>query len=214
MDLQPVCQAVQPLTHSAPGLRWWLGLNAAEQGAWIGGLGAFAAAVAAVGVALLQASWARKQQREVEVRRTRLLAIDLVEVVTRLKSEINAARRIIPDVLQMIANQKIDRELVRMTKLEAVALIPRGLALEQLPQHIGESMAQLASIASSYNQIVKLLDDLDEPLSPEVVKSLLLTFNLRPFLDGVQESLAQTAETLAAYSPALTKVDFRDRGED
>src|ERR1700722_15016677 len=50
MMLDPVCAAGKPLGPSWPSVQWWLSLTAADQGAWISGIGAFSAALAAVWV--------------------------------------------------------------------------------------------------------------------------------------------------------------------
>lgn len=42
------------LGHSWPNLHWWLSLTASDQGAWIAGLGAFAAAAVAVAISVVQ----------------------------------------------------------------------------------------------------------------------------------------------------------------
>ena len=54
-----------PFGHSWPGLHWWLSLSAADQGAWVAGLGAFAAAIAAVGIALWQSSREARKDRAI-----------------------------------------------------------------------------------------------------------------------------------------------------
>jgi len=64
MVLQPICEAAKPLTHSAPGVTWWLGLNAAEQGAWIGGVGSVVAGVGALVAALIALRIAKRESVE------------------------------------------------------------------------------------------------------------------------------------------------------
>jgi len=56
---------VGPHGHSWPSIHWWLSLTAADQGAWISGVGAFAAATAALWIALNDS---RRRDRERESR--------------------------------------------------------------------------------------------------------------------------------------------------
>lgn len=68
MMLDPVCEVVKPLGHSWPSVQWWLSLTAADQGAWISGIGAFAAALAAVWVSGRERR--RRDQERAELART------------------------------------------------------------------------------------------------------------------------------------------------
>lgn len=55
MAMDPSCVAVEVVGHSWPfSLKWWLSLTAADQGAWVAGLGAFVAALVAVGISYMQ----------------------------------------------------------------------------------------------------------------------------------------------------------------
>ncbi|PMQ04214.1 hypothetical protein DyAD56_16115 [Dyella sp. AD56] len=63
MAMDSLCAGVEALAHSAPTVRWWLGLNAVEQGTWFAGIGAFAAAVVALGIALSDAVRRRSASR-------------------------------------------------------------------------------------------------------------------------------------------------------
>ncbi len=213
MDLSPVCEAAKPLVHSAPGLRWWLGLNASEQGAWASGIGAFAAAAAAVYVAVWQYVVTRRDRSADKHRRAKLMAIDMVEIVTRLKADINAARRMLPDIEIMLRKQKVERSTVEFIHLDAADALPRGIALDSLPDDVSESMAQLSAMAFAYNAVVRGTYGLEGDISTQMADNLRETFNLGSFLDGLQESLAQTAAILARYAPNILNVDFRSRGE-
>jgi len=63
MLVEPLCESARALGHSGPTLRWWLSLTASDQGAWVAGMGAFAAAVAAAGIAIWQASADRRRRK-------------------------------------------------------------------------------------------------------------------------------------------------------
>lgn len=63
MMLDPSCPAVHALGHSwGPSPNWWLSLTASDQGAWISGVGALAAAIVALAIALSE-SWRRRSER-------------------------------------------------------------------------------------------------------------------------------------------------------
>ena len=72
MVLDPLCTGAKALGHSWPWEwgHWWISLTAADQGAWISGLGAFAAALAAIGVVLYGRRVAAKERQA----RARLVA--------------------------------------------------------------------------------------------------------------------------------------------
>src|ERR1700748_156866 len=63
MDMDPLCEGGKALGHSWPGLHWWLSLTATDQGTWFAGLGAFAAAIVALGIALSEGRRRKSESR-------------------------------------------------------------------------------------------------------------------------------------------------------
>ena len=67
---------------------WWHSLTAADQGAWVAGLGAFAAALAAVGVVLFSQRVAQKEKRA----RARLVAAYFYMPITQVYAALEVIR--------------------------------------------------------------------------------------------------------------------------
>lgn len=87
-----------PLGHSWPGIHWWLSLTASDQGAWVAGMGALAAAVAAVGISIVQfrRDAARERRIAVAIAPALLgdlkLALESVDAIKQKAIELNNVR--------------------------------------------------------------------------------------------------------------------------
>lgn len=65
----PLCEGARALGHSLPSWHWWLSLTATDQGTWFAGIGAFAAAIVALGIALSD-GFRRRRERKARARLT------------------------------------------------------------------------------------------------------------------------------------------------
>lgn len=81
---------VQPLGHSWPSVHWWLTLTAADQGAWIAGIGALAAAAAAVFIA----GWEGRRRHRERESRGRLVAAYLYTPFVRIHGYLREMERL------------------------------------------------------------------------------------------------------------------------
>src|SRR6202012_4581920 len=83
MQMDPVCEATRALGHSWwPSLHWILSLTAGDQAAWISGLGAFAAAFAAVRVAGAERKTREKQSDDRSKVAASFIYSDVVKLAT------------------------------------------------------------------------------------------------------------------------------------
>lgn len=133
---------VGPLGHSWPGIGWWLSLTAADQGAWISGLGAFAAAFAALHISDKERRRRNSEREEqahicahyittemqrmaefvVQLRRA-LLAIDLTQQHKGYRDQIYAVKNSVAEL--RAAHARIDMKLLLMLPTD----VAKGVAL-------------------------------------------------------------------------------------
>ncbi|RDS80804.1 hypothetical protein DWU98_12670 [Dyella monticola] len=81
MRLEPICAVAEPIGHSWPSIHWWLSLTAADQGAWVSGIGAFAAAFAAVWVSGRERRLRNRERNELARTAARYLYADLLRLL-------------------------------------------------------------------------------------------------------------------------------------
>lgn len=155
MGLGPAA-AAQSLGHSWPGIHWWMSLTAADQGAWISGIGALMAAVAAVGIAL-------HQHRKLEVERERravVTAAYLFSTIGVLKVSLEAARMNLDNALANSGN----RQLVYACFCTAA----RGM-FEARYGRIRTNLSRLADFPTGYGVTLATV--------PTVIEALRSTFD-------------------------------------
>lgn len=104
MALDPLCVSAKVLGHSwGPTGHWWLSLTAADQGAWVSGMGALVASVVAVSVAL-------HQHRKAEIERERravVTAAYLFSTIGLLKTAFQAARTNLENAMANPTNRQL-----------------------------------------------------------------------------------------------------------
>lgn len=199
-----------PHSHSWPTLHWWFSLNAAEQGAWISGIGTLAAAIVAVGIAVYGVRHERKREESLHAHRAKLLAIEVAPVLTPLRAQINRARRTCNAAANFFANDNVDvfRERIYLPDAEN---LPSGLALDNLPMEIAIALAECHLLVTSYNKNVKALPQLDA-LDPESF-ALIESLNFQAMLDQAQRGVAAAASEVVKYVPAFSVIKWLDRGD-
>jgi hypothetical protein len=150
MVFDPVCEAAKALGHSWwPSPHWWLSLTAADQGAWVAGLGAFAAAFAALWISDQDRRRRNREQIDradicahyvivdlqriadsiVRLRRA-LLAIDLAKQHLGFANEIYSIEQCVQEINTVRARIDMNLLLMLPNKVgQSVALAIGGLPL-------------------------------------------------------------------------------------
>lgn len=149
MAMEPLCASAKALGHSWPSIHWWLSLNAADQGAWVAGLGAFAAAFAALWISdqdRRRRKWEQSDRADVcahyvtidlqrladsivRLRRA-LLSIDLSKQHSGFAREIYSIEQCVEDITRVRARIDINLMLILPTKVgQQVALAIGSLPL-------------------------------------------------------------------------------------
>jgi len=208
MIIDPICEPHKALGYSWwpwEWPHWWLSLTASDQGAWAAGIGALAAAGAALLVWWLSYSTARAEALRRQTQRAKLLAIETAQFLVPLNQEIKAARYAAenPFLYFGAGNASL---LPKALQLTSADFLPNGLALEYLPPDLALRMAELAFFTGSYNRVVrelKIMDDADS----ETIRSFEKLDLISP-LDQCQAALDKVAEDLSEYIPALATMDF------
>lgn len=165
MKLEPLCEGAKVLGHSGPTLHWWLSLTAADQGAWVAGLGAFAAAFVAVVLS-------RKEERRRDGQhalRGRLTAAYLYVPFRRIQNFVSAisthatnvasvlpgeaSKNILADVQMLeIACAKIRPLRERFSLTEAAYLeLQIATALAMVVSEIDQLMDVIAATATAFH---------------------------------------------------------------
>lgn len=144
MDLNPLCEGARALGHSAPGLKWWLSLTAADQGAWIAGIGASAAALAALYISGQERRRRTSQSRDVARLGASYMVTDLqrlVVFVAKLKKNLRELAASPPpdgDPAHGKAIETIKRSLEEISPILNRIGLDR---LSMLPPKVGANLA-------------------------------------------------------------------------
>lgn len=166
---------ILPPGHSWPSAHWWLSLSAADQGAWVSGLGAFAAAVVAVALAGAEGRRRKKERRD----RARLVAAYLFSPIFQIQqlavrlakhcrhySGVLAGKASIdvhPDAITLLAICDALPPLLKTFSLVDAAFLP-GKIGENLAVAIMNINMAMDSVKSS----VDLYIDADTHFDPDV----------------------------------------------
>ncbi len=158
LDLQPICEATKPLTHSAPALHWWLGLNAAEQGAWIGGIGGVIAAVGAFAAALVALKISKRDAMERQTTREAdrsarayVLAAYILTDVERIAHRARMAAALVPDegVGGDLPANVGPRMVSELQEMDASRIVANLMHLSDFPQAISGALATAPAIVDA-----------------------------------------------------------------
>ncbi|MDR3445943.1 hypothetical protein [Dyella sp.] len=141
MDLSPVCDSARAVGYSGPSLHWWLSLTATDQGTWFAGLGAFAAAVVALGIALSDGR-RRGNERQRDGRAlAAYLATEIYSVYHTLGKAIAYIERFLSHQDNALANELMAFARDINADLVGSAMEAKVDQFGKLPSDIGEELA-------------------------------------------------------------------------
>lgn len=141
MLIEPMAEGCKGLGHSWPSVHWWLSLAAADQGAWIAGLGAFAAAV----VALVISDKDRRRRERERGAKARICAAYITTDMQRLSDFVVRLRKNLQsiDIANQAQGYAIQIFAIEQSLVEVRAVLERVdlKLLLMLPPKIGEGLA-------------------------------------------------------------------------
>jgi hypothetical protein len=170
MDMTSVCEAAKPLAHSTPSIRWWLGLNAAEQGAWVSGVGSFAAAAVAL-VLSLGDQFRRRSDRRARSRVTALYMTPELMRISHFLIEMHTQLldlTMLPTRNDIFASRKLEnvdtcitqvRAALKRIDLEMVAPLP-----DEIAEPLASGLGGLEFVCDNAESAIKLINT---PVDPD-----------------------------------------------
>ncbi|MGC1551115.1 MAG: hypothetical protein WA777_21535 [Rhodanobacter sp.] len=171
------------------------------------GAATFLAVCVAIFIPMWQTRRLRKERLGREARAAQILAIELADVLLRLRRDMIERRPLV----QLAMDGKLDgapANFVNGAKLWGAADLPHGADLQGLPYPIAPSIAALRSNLSMYNESVEraLAFVAEIALHESVAKT-----KVPGVLDGCQSALARVVSHLQRYEPAYGSFDFLDK---
>jgi hypothetical protein len=207
MELGPICEAAKPLGHSWPfSMHWWLSLTAADQGAWISGLGAIAAVFATVVLAATAQYTARKSKRLSDETLARIIAMQIQRPIVAIIASLGVAVGFLdrldegrvfgkPEVLLRIGGQDALNDLVQ-----------RASDLTGMPLGAIESLVTLDMAVSNYNAMVSSLSSVFDEADGDPDAGRSMTVMLRPALGVVQAAASDVVNLFGAQNEKIARL--------
>jgi hypothetical protein len=191
MEISSLCPGARTLGHSGPTLHWWLSLTAADQGAWISGLGAFAAALTAVWIAGRERRIRNREKRDLTMVATAFVYMDIQQIavfgchlhgfVLKLSKVENGK----PTIAE-ITNIKLCIERVRLmcdrTSLKRINALPTSVSIA-LCRAVGGLPFACDAIESTVTTIEFMTRKLDDVRADLKVHALTLGIPLRGLIE-------------------------------
>lgn len=201
-----VCEIAKPLGHSWPSIHWWLSLTAADQGAWISGLGSLAAVIVALGIAINQARTAKAIQVTAQGTRALMLAVEGTAYLPMLHSDVNMARTVVDNMEAPLTVAGYEKTM-RLVRLPSGEMLPKMSEYEGAPRHVATAFAALSSMVAAHNLHVDLVAALSGPWTAAELKEYLGTDSI----NRVHEQLIELTDLLKDYQGFYSRLDFRQR---
>jgi len=155
---------MSPPSHSFPTIHWWLSLNAAEQSAWVAGLGAFAAAGAAL---LISGREQGRRKREIK-QQARIAASYLYTDIAYLARDSVFVRRTLLEWSKLPDSNGLAGKI---SELRQILLKSRGIVgridlekIGRLPEDIGTSLGLgLGGFTPNFDEVEVVLFQIEYP---------------------------------------------------
>lgn len=187
---------------------WGTGTHWGDVATWFSGTATLLAVCAAIGIPMWQEARRRREQEGHQARSAEILAIELIELLVRMRIALIDRRSILKAAVDGQYNANV-AGLVTNVRLWGGDELPHGADLQNLPYPVAPSIAALRSMLAMYNGSLERAIALTNRMRVEdAVKQL----KLPDMLDACQGALARVAGHLGKYDASYAPVDFLDAG--
>jgi len=210
--MDPLCEGARAISHSAPSLHWWLSLTATDQGTWFAGIGAFFAAIVALGIALSD-GWRRKREQRARARLTMASLYSPMIGVLAMVNEIGKDARVIIRALPGSAVTNVAANVESMKNgCDVMGPLLEAFDASEAVHLSGDHGVALAAAVRDAELMVGLVTSVTEKYIPAIAMKINDFAGLYKLLQSLNRIPSQAAAIKIRMTPFL-EACARELGE-